>query len=99
MKTPVIQLSDITKEYKTIDVTTHVLKGISLTVMPGEFIAITGPSGSGKSTLMNILGLLDTPTKGSYMLNGENITGLSEDQLAFIRNKQIGFVFQQFNLL
>ena len=98
-KTPVIQLKDITKEYTTTDVVTRVLKGISLTVLKGEFIAIIGPSGSGKSTLMNIIGLLDTPTAGTYILNGENTTGLSEDHLAFIRNREIGFVFQQFNLL
>lgn len=98
-QTPVIQLEEITKEYKTTDVITHVLKGISLTVAKGEFIAIIGPSGSGKSTLMNIIGLLDTPTSGTYILNGENTTGLAEDHLAFIRNREIGFVFQQFNLL
>ena len=98
-KIPIITLTDITKEYKTTDVVTSVLKGISLTITKGEFIAITGPSGSGKSTLMNILGLLDTPTTGTYILNGENTTGLSEDTLAFVRNREIGFVFQQFNLL
>lgn len=98
-KTPVIQLENITKEYITTDVVTHVLKGITLTVAKGEFIAIIGPSGSGKSTLMNIIGLLDTPTSGTYILNGENTTGLAEDHLAYIRNREIGFVFQQFNLL
>src|SRR5579859_2113801 len=97
--TKIIELKNITKEYKTTDVVTHVLKGISFVVTEGEFIAITGPSGSGKSTLMNIIGLLDTPTGGTYILHGENTTGLSEDMLAFIRNKEIGFVFQQFNLL
>src|SRR5258708_1921541 len=94
-KEPVIQLANITKEYKTIDVVTPVLRGISLTVNKGEFIAITGPSGSGKSTLMNIIGLLDVPTTGTYILHGENTTGLSEDKLAFVRNKEIGFVFQR----
>lgn len=98
-KKVIIELKHIIKDYKTTDVITHVLKGISLHVMQGEFIAITGPSGSGKSTLMNIIGLLDVPTKGTYVLNGEDTTGLSEDQLAFVRNREIGFVFQQFNLL
>src|SRR5437660_11143244 len=98
-KTPIVQLQNITKEYKTGDVTTPVLKGISLTVNEGEFIAITGPSGSSKSTLMNIIGLLDVATTGTYILHGENITGMSEKKLAFVRNKEIGFVFQQFNLL
>ncbi|MDE2026602.1 MAG: ABC transporter ATP-binding protein [Patescibacteria group bacterium] len=94
-----IQLTDIKKQYATIDVVTLVLKGISLTVREGDFIAITGPSGSGKSTLMNIIGLLDTPTSGTYILNKQNTIGLSEDNLAYIRNKEIGFVFQSFNLL
>jgi putative ABC transport system ATP-binding protein len=98
-KTPIIELQHITKEYKTGDIVTPILKGISLTVNQGDFIAITGPSGSGKSTLMNIIGLLDVPTGGDYILHGENTTGLSERQLALIRNKEIGFVFQQFNLL
>lgn len=96
---PVIQLDNIKKEYRSLDVVTPILKGISLTVNQGDFIAITGPSGSGKSTMMNIIGLLDTPTHGAYILNGQNTTGLSEDQLAFVRNKEIGFVFQSFNLL
>lgn len=98
-KTPIVQLQNITKEYKTGDIVTPILKGISLIVNQGEFIAITGPSGSGKSTLMNIIGLLDVATTGTYILHGENITGMSEKQLAFVRNKEIGFVFQQFNLL
>ncbi len=99
MKKPVIELSHITKNYVSGDVVTSVLKGVSMKMFPGDFVAITGPSGSGKSTLMNIIGLLDTPTNGSYMLNGENVTHLSQDGLAFVRNKQIGFVFQSFNLL
>lgn len=99
MKTPLIQLKNIVKEYKTGDVITHVLKEISFTAHKGDFIAITGPSGSGKSTLMNIIGLLDIPTSGSYVLNGSDTTGLSEDQLAHLRNAAIGFVFQSFNLL
>ncbi len=96
---PIIRLTEIKKEYISGDVITEVLKGISLLVYKGDFIAITGPSGSGKSTLMNILGLLDSPSAGTYVLNTENVTGLSEDKLAFVRNREIGFVFQSFNLL
>lgn len=95
----VIHLQDIKKEYKTLDITTPVLKGISIKIKKGEFYAITGPSGSGKSTLMNIIGLLDSPSSGSYEINGQNTDGLSEDELAALRNKEIGFVFQSFNLL
>lgn len=98
-KKPIIELKHVTKEYTNLDVITHVLKGITLTIQEGDFIAITGPSGSGKSTMMNIIGLLDTPSKGTYILNDQNVTGLSEDQLALTRNKEIGFVFQSFNLL
>lgn len=98
-KQTLIELDNIVKNYKTGDVVTPVLHGISLTVKKGEFIAITGPSGSGKSTMMNIIGLLDVPTTGTYILNNENIKGLTEDALAFLRNREIGFVFQQFNLL
>lgn len=97
--TTIIELQNITKDYKSVDIITSVLKGISLLVHPGDFIAITGPSGSGKSTLMNIIGLLDIPTSGTYILSGNDVTGLSEDQLAYVRNKEIGFVFQSFNLL
>lgn len=96
---PIIDLLNIYKEYKTETVTTPVLKGITLKIFPGDFVAITGPSGSGKSTLMNIIGVLDTPTKGAYVLNGTDVTHLSEDELAYVRNKEIGFVFQSFNLL
>lgn len=99
LTTDLIELHAIKKEYKTGDIITPVLHGISLRVKRGEFIAITGPSGSGKSTLMNIIGLLDTPTTGTYMLNGGNTTGLTEDMLSLVRNREIGFVFQQFNLL
>lgn len=99
MAKPIITLSSIFKEYHNADIITSVLNGITLTIREGEFVAITGPSGSGKSTLMNILGLLDTPTKGTYTLSGENTTGLSEDTLSRIRNREIGFVFQSFNLL
>jgi len=94
-----INLSKITKDYITEDITTNVLKGISLLVNKGDFIAITGRSGSGKSTLMNIIGVLDTPTSGTYILNGVDISKMEEDELAFVRNKEIGFVFQSFNLL
>lgn len=98
-KIPLIKLTNIVKNYVSLDVVTNVLKGISCTIYQGDFVAITGPSGSGKSTLMNIIGLLDVPTKGTYMLNGQDVTNLSEDELAFVRNKEIGFVFQSFNLL
>lgn len=98
-KSSLIELHSIKKEYKTGDIITPVLHGITFTVYRGEFIAITGPSGSGKSTLMNIIGLLDIPTTGKYILNGGNTTGLSEDMLSQVRNREIGFVFQQFNLL
>lgn len=94
-----IFLENIKKTYKTTDVATPVLKGISMAIRKGEFITIIGPSGSGKSTLMNIIGLLDTPTHGKYTLDSEDVTGLTENELAFIRNKKIGFVFQSFNLL
>lgn len=99
MKPPIINLAKIFKEYRSLDVVTPVLNGITLVISKGDFVAITGPSGSGKSTLMNILGLLDTPTHGTYILNGEKTTGLTEDNLSRIRNKEIGFVFQSFNLL
>lgn len=98
-KRTIIQLEKITKNYVTGDVITRVLKGISITIKEGDFIAITGRSGSGKSTLMNILGLLDTPTSGKYVLNGSPITKFNEDDLSSLRNKTIGFVFQSFNLL
>jgi len=95
----VIQLLSVSKKYATTDVVTVALDEIDLQVKAGEFIAITGPSGSGKSTLMNIIGLLDTPSHGKYILRGENTTGLKPDKLAYIRNREIGFVFQSFNLL
>ncbi len=97
---PLIQLVNITKEYLLGDGEVyHAINGISLTVMEGEFIAIMGPSGSGKSTTMHILGALDTPTSGKYLFKGKDISSYSEDQLADIRNREIGFVFQSFNLL
>jgi len=96
---PVITLSNIIKNYTSAEVTTEVLKGISITINKGDFVAITGPSGSGKSTLMNIIGLLDIPTSGTYILDGTDVTKFSEDKQAFMRNRKIGFVFQSFNLL
>lgn len=96
---PLIQLKAIHKSYPLDGFDLEILKGIDLTIEAGEFVAIMGPSGSGKSTLMNILGCLDTPTSGSYMLDGENVENLDSDELATIRNRKIGFVFQGFNLL
>ncbi|MYI94451.1 ABC transporter ATP-binding protein, partial [Candidatus Poribacteria bacterium] len=94
-----IDVKDITKIYEMGDVQVHALRGVSFTVEPGEFIGIMGPSGSGKSTLMDILGCLATPTAGEYFLEGEEVGKLSDNRLADIRNKKIGFVFQSFNLL
>ena len=94
-----IEIRDITKTYLNDDVETQVLKGVSFSVKDGEFVAIMGPSGSGKSTLMHILGALDTPTNGQYLLDGKDVSDLSDDELADIRRSKIGFVFQSFNLL
>lgn len=94
-----IELKNIKKDYFGSAGAVPVLKGISLTINDGEFVAITGPSGSGKSTLMNIIGALDIPTSGEYILDGKNVSQLSDDELAEIRNRKIGFVFQTFNLL
>ena len=94
-----IQLKDIVKSYRNGDQELQVLKGIDLTVYEGEFLAIMGPSGSGKSTLMNIIGLLDRPTSGDYSLNGTQVEDLKEKELAKVRNEEIGFVFQSFQLL
>lgn len=99
MSNTLIKLSNIRKSYPLDGFDLEILKGINLEINQGEFVAIMGPSGSGKSTLMNILGCLDTPTSGSYMLDGKNVENLSADELAEIRNQKIGFVFQGFNLL
>jgi putative ABC transport system ATP-binding protein len=95
----VIQLENITRFYQVGTVTVKALQGISLSVHQNEFVALMGPSGSGKSTLMNIIGCLDTATSGRYILNHQNVSGLTDNQLAEIRNNEIGFVFQTFNLL
>ena len=94
-----ICLKDVTKQYRIGAVTIRALNGINLAINSGEFVAITGPSGSGKSTVMNLLGCLDGPTSGNYFLQGVNVSGLSDRALSNIRNKQIGFVFQTYNLL
>jgi len=94
-----IEVKDITKTYMNGDNATHALRGVSFTIEDGEFVAIMGPSGSGKSTLMHILGALDTPTSGSYHLDGKDVSKLTDDELADIRRDRIGFVFQSFNLL
>ncbi len=95
----VIDIREITKMYKMGDIEVHALRGVDLKIYEGEFVSIMGPSGSGKSTLMNILGALDQPTSGEYFLDGVNVSRLSEAELARVRNKKIGFVFQSFNLL
>jgi len=99
MNQTVIDIQGITKTYVNGKLSVPVLHGIDLVVNKGEFVSIMGPSGSGKSTFMNILGCLDRPTTGSYRLNGDEVATLSDDELAYVRNKQIGFVFQSFNLL
>jgi putative ABC transport system ATP-binding protein len=99
MSTPAIQIDDLTKVYKVGETEVHALCGISYKVESGEFLAIMGPSGSGKSTLMNIIGCLDRPTTGQYLLEGEEVSTFDRDKLARIRNQKIGFVFQTFNLL
>ena len=96
---PIVTLQDICKDYYQGKEPVRVLKDVNLTVEKGEYLAIMGPSGSGKTTLMNIIGCLDVPTSGSYELDGKNLKDLSDDDLADIRNRHIGFVFQHFHLL
>src|ERR671932_33566 len=96
---PLIETRDLWKTYVMGAEEIHALRGVSIEIERGEYVAIMGPSGSGKSTLMNLIGCLDTPTKGSYLLNGKEVASMNDDELARIRNQEIGFVFQTFNLL
>ena len=96
---PVIEIQDLWRSYEMAAAEVHALQGVSLTIRKNEYVAIMGPSGSGKSTLMNLLGCLDTPSRGRYELNGRLVSALDDDELALIRNLEIGFVFQTFNLL
>jgi len=99
MSEPIIRMESVHKYYALDGVRVHALRGIDLNVMPGEFVAIMGPSGSGKSTLMNIIGCLDVPDSGGYWLSGDDVTRMNVDELAGLRNRALGFVFQGFNLL
>lgn len=99
MAQPIIDIKGITRNFPLGNEVVKVLKGIDLTIEKGEYVALMGPSGSGKSTLMNLLGCLDTPTGGTYILNGKDVSKMTDNELAEIRNKEIGFVFQTFNLL
>src|ERR1700742_2774084 len=95
----VISIRNLTKTYQMSDIAVHALRGVSLEISAGEFVAVVGPSGSGKSTLMHILGCLDRPTSGHYFLEGRDVSQQNDDELSRIRNQKIGFVFQGFNLL
>lgn len=99
MNNPILHLRGITRDFRLGAQTVHVLKGIDLDIQKGEYVALMGPSGSGKSTLMNLLGCLDTPTGGTYVLAGRDVSRMAEDELAVVRNQEIGFVFQTFNLI
>src|SRR5512138_3112661 len=96
---PLIHLEDVTKIFYTDEIETHALSCITLDIQPGEYVSIAGPSGCGKSTLLSILGLLDTPTEGSYVLNSRPATALSLSERARVRNREVGFIFQSFNLI
>jgi putative ABC transport system ATP-binding protein len=99
MAAAVVEVQDLHKSYKVGDVTVHALRGVTLAIPHGAFVAVVGASGSGKSTLMNILGLLDRPSSGRYLLDGEDVSGFDRDRRALLRNRRLGFVFQSFNLL
>ena len=99
MTDPVIELVQVKKTYAMAEETVRALAGVSVTIQPGEYVAVVGPSGSGKSTLMNLIGCLDRPSEGRYRLSGTDVSDMSENQLADVRNRRIGFVFQTFNLL
>ena len=99
MARPLIVTRELTKTYDTGSVEVHALKGVSFTLQEGEFVAVMGPSGSGKSTFLNLLGCLDHPTTGSYVLDGTDVSTMNDDQLAAVRSRSIGFVFQGYNLL
>jgi putative ABC transport system ATP-binding protein len=96
---PIIRLVDIRKTYRTGDIETQVLRGISLDIYPGEYVCIMGPSGCGKSTLLNVLGCLDQPSSGDYLLGGQNVATLNDDDLSAARNRNLGFIFQSYNLI
>ncbi len=99
MAQTIIQTTDISRSYRMGGEIIHALRSISITIQKGEYVAFMGPSGSGKSTLMNIIGCLDTPSGGQYILNGKDVSNMTDNELAEVRNKEIGFVFQTFNLL
>jgi putative ABC transport system ATP-binding protein len=99
MPEPIISLRDIRKSYKMGDMVSHVLQGVSFDIYPGEYVCIMGPSGCGKSTLLNVLGCLDQPTSGDYLLGGQNVAHLEDDSLSEARNRNLGFIFQSYNLI